>query len=1681
MRRLCVSVGRLVAAISAVMMVVSTHLAAATLGSTIQNTATVSYILDGYPTTFVTAPATFVVQARPTPSTIEFFRIAPAAPDAVSVRLHGSDYATDGVAAFTPIGQITMAGGAAIDLAQPVKIVPTTDYFSGEPIIVRVSDAGQNGDPAAIETVTTTIVSEAGDRVVLRLYESGPNTGVFYGYIQSANGAFATNDPILAVAQGEELIATYIDPFDATEVSTDVAGVDPFGRLFDSTNGQLTSGVTVTIVDDATGLPATVYGIDGVSAYPSTLTTGTTVTDAGGMVYTLSPGEFRFPIVLPGRYRLVVTAPAGYSAPSLATPADIAALTGGPFVISSASFLAAFDLTGTGDVQFDVPIDPRSDLIVAKEASAATAAIGDFIRYELVVANNGGATSAVILRDRLPTGFRYQPGSARVAGTAVVDPTISPDGSTLVFAPVIVPAGDTARLAYVAEVSAGARRGDAVNSAAAIDQNGLAISNTAEATVYIQEDLLRSRLTIVGRVAVDACNPDERAPRRLSRGEGVPGVRVVMETGAYALTDEDGLYHFEDVTTGTHVVQIDTESIPEGYDVVRCEANTRFAGSAISQFVDAQGGSLWRANFYLKRNVAAARTQEAAQEAQQKKAPVNDATEYKKYDQAWLEFQSPDPAIVYPAEGRTASARAVHLGVKHPVGTSVKLFVNGAPAPPFNFAGREVNSLRTTALTRFRGVDIGDGETVLSAIVVDGDNREITRLERRFYFVDKALRAEFLEEESVLIADGRNAPLIAVRITDEAGRTVHGGRQIDVIIDPPYRTKATTRVEDALPVSAPLAAESAASVGPDGVLRIELEPTVQTGRLRAVVKLDDGREEEIFAYLKPAMRDWIVVGLAEGKGALEKSSGALPKGKELVGEGRIAVFAKGAVKGGWLVTAAGDTAKGRGREDDELFDAIDPDARYPLYGDKSTQEFEAESRFPVFLKVEKDAFQALLGDYDTALSVSKLARYQRRMSGVRTIYESKNWSFTGFAADTNQTFQRDEVPADGTSGPYLVTAAPMVRNSETVIVQSRDRFRPDLIKSSTPYMRYIDYDIDFRTGEIVFRLPIAAADDLESLNVIVVEYETSAPVKRNVTAGGRLARRFLDQRAELGLTAIHEQAPNGLREGGDLGAVDATYKVSKTTEARVEYGRTRRETLTGHANADAFLAELTHISKSLQANAYYQEVDQNYGLKHQSSAVVGVRRFGAELAFKFQELTRQKTGAKVARYVDGKAYREENLATGATRSLAEIGLRQENATTSAAVGLRGVVEAPASGPTRRALLSTLDFKHSFDKLGLTLRGQRDQPIASSGDSNLFPKRTILGLDQRLWDVATLSVSHEIQEGDDASSGNTIVGLKADPWKGATISLAGDMVASDTGRRVGATFGLDQTVKITDKWTGSFGMSRRQQLSSDGAVDAPDDIVPDSPVSPLETDRNFTSIHIGAGYQSGATSGSTRFEHRKSEFGQRYTGIVGAAREVNEAFSFAAAARYEQNENQAAADSKALDARLGLALRPRASDKLIIFNRFDVKIDNVEGEFSSWKAINNLALNFMPDERWQVSLNHGIKYAQLFDGASTYEGLTQLLGLETRFDLTSSIDIGFRGMGLYSHNSHVLDYAYGPSIGVNPADNIWIGFGYNIVGLRDDDFIAAEYAQKGPFIQLRVKFDQRTARGLLDLISPEKSR
>lgn len=1000
------------------------------------------------------------------------------------------------------------------------------------------------------EMIVVDVYSTANDRIFIQLVETGTDTGEFCGYAFTDPETSEPDDSTLYVQPNEELRAKYQDRYDKEEVSETIALVDPNGRIFDSTTGDLLNGIQVSVVHADTGAPAEVYGHDGLSRYPSQLITGELIVDESGREYNLTDGEFLFPLMAPGHYRLELEPPPGYTVPSLATNFD--GLENSPFVINGASYSLAFELDGTGVVTFDVPMDPASEVILEKTAGVTTAAIGDFVPCTLKVTNAEPTGSRLVIRDTPARGLKLIRSSIHIDGRSATDDEIRLTGNYFEVRPAVIPSGQTVTIDYVMEVAAGTKNGLNRNTAIAHNGLGLAMSNTADVSILVYEDLLRSTSTITGRVVEESCGP---LPDPDAEQTGIPGVRIYLETGEYVVTDENGFYHFEQVEPGTHVVRLDDGVLPPGVQPLSCGDGK----AKNAQFVDLMGGVVGQSNFSLERSVDV--------EEMVAVQGFNESIEHKKYGQAWLDTQAPATRWVYPDPSRTPSTGSINIGIQHSPDAHIELRLNGKALSSGNFSGMLVSTNGETAISKWRSVDIQDGQNTLVAVMLDANGHETGRLTEDIWYIEEVTRARVLEENSQLVADGQSNPVIAVRFTDDGGRPVHSGRIMSVNVEPPYKLDTSGDIAGDIGISRSLADDGGVAVGNDGIAEVCLEPTLETGMVTLRVELDNGRVERLRAYLKPVPRPWIVVGLAEiglGEGAPgadglsgdgdTENTGNAPDEIDPFVDGRLALYAKGEVGNGWQATIAVDTKKRRGDFDQGFNREIDPSASYNLFGDNSYQQQDAASRYPVYAKLEKDKFQAMFGDYNTDLQETELARYSRELSGLKIVQEKDTYGISLFAAETNQGFNSDELAADGTSGPYQLSVAPILGQSETVTIETRDRLRPDRILDQRVLQRYLDYDLDYRTGLLVFRAPLDATDNAFNPNLIVVDYETSEDSERHITAGGRATTRLRDGDIELGATLVHEGGNTGnASQKSDLIALDMTVSVSDRTEIRAEY------------------------------------------------------------------------------------------------------------------------------------------------------------------------------------------------------------------------------------------------------------------------------------------------------------------------------------------------------------------------------------------------------------------------------------------------------------------------------------------------------------------------------------------------
>ena len=1645
-------------------------------GTEVVNVASMTYTIGSNRRTIGTGAATFVIRPPATPAVIEFFRYAPTAENPIYRNINGTDYSPSGEVngAFSSIGDPLTTRRTKLNLSSAIPLIPAMTYLSGELMFVRVTDKGQNMNSSEIETVVITIEASNGDVITVRLYETGPDTGEFFAYLPSISGEVIQNDNTISSGGNTSLTATYINAFDSTNVTVDTAVLNPLNSVFSSADGAPIDDAIVTLVNVDTGAQATVYGVDGFSTFPSEVMSGEDAVDSAGLVYESNVGQFSFPVVEPGNYRIEVIPPEGFSFSSVVSQSDLNELgEQAGFVITAASMGETFTVTEEGPLRFDIPLDPESNIVLTKAADRKTADVGDYVNYTVTVQNTGDSAAAVDLFDTLPIGFRYVPGTTRIASLPAEEPNISEDATLLTFDMDALPSGETITLNYSLLVGPGAHLGDAVNEAVVRDPLMQPISNTARAGVTLREDLLRSTSTIIGRVTEQSCDGDAAWARPIDRGVGVDGVRLYMETGAYVVTDSDGLFHFEGISEGTHVVQVDEETLPKGFELMTCEENTRYAGVNNSKFIDVQGGGIWRANFYLK--------QTGETDVIVEEESFKDTTEHLDFDGLWLNEQDASAEWAYPSAERTPSIPSTHVGIKHASGQRVTIRLNDRDIAGYYFQGADTSANGQVKISRWRGLPLQDGRNVFLADVRNADGSVAETIRQEIWYVKDIARATAVPDQSVLVADGRTSPEIAIRLEDQSGRPVHAGRIARVNLEEPYRlfdAEGDDRLrEQTETLIAPLSNRREFAVGRDGIMRVPLEPTLKTGKVTVKVTLDTGREIPIYMYLEPEKRDWILVGLAEGSAALQDVKGNMHAfagdADDVVTDGRVAFFAKGMVKGNWLMTLAVDTDKRRGNRDTGFEGEIDPNAYYSLYGDRTYQEFEGVSRYPLFIKLEKRQAYALFGDFDTNVTEGRLTSYNRKLTGLKAEYLDDNLQVLGFAAETNQGFVKDEIAAEGLSGPYRLSNERVLPQSEEIIVETRDRVRPDIILETKTLVRYLDYTLDYYTGEIIFRLPVDATDANFNPNVIVVDYETSEDAERNVTAGGRVQAQFLDDKVQVGSTFTHENGSSfaaGVKSN-QIG-VDVIAQISDSTELRAEYAVTDQSG-DGAGIADAKLLELVHTSESVLAEAYFREEEAGFGLGQRASNTNGVRRYGARGTVKLQEKNNAETGRRSTRQMEVEAYREENLSTGNARTSGEILATQDGTKLDASVGLRIAQDDLVNGDDRTSLLAVARGSYDISKHGITIQASAETPISGLDEVSAQPQRFMLGVDKRVGNFATLNLRHEILNGGGEQSANTTLGVSATPWSGGTATVAADNVTNDSGRRLGATVGLDQSVRITDKISGQVGVRARRMLRSEADFL---EVAPDAVISPFETNEDFQSIYIGSAYRNEEMSASGRVEVRDTDDDQTWVMSGSLARDLSDTLSLAATARGRiASATSEAGSDQQYEARIGASWRPRNEDT-VWFNRFDVINSRPLNDINTTKLVNNAAMNTMVTDRWQVSTNVGTKYVKTELNDRTVSNWTHLLGAETRFDVTEKVDLGLRGAVMANKDTGTA-YSWGPSVGVSPVDNVWISAGYNVQGFKDKDFEAAEYARKGIYLQLRVKFDQNTADGLLSRISP----
>jgi len=1925
-------------------------------GTVVRNAGTVAYELgSGAVRTTVSNEVRLAVEPLPSRAAITLARYDAASSSSNTV----GQTQCRSASGFFPLLLPSPQGQDALDPAQPIPLQDTRVAHAGDPLFVRVVDFDRNRDGNVIETVDVRVaVAATGDAEVLRLSETGANTGTFVGYI-GTTASTASADCALQVERNAVLAATYVDPGDDTDAAQADALVDPFGLVFDSQTGTAINGARVRLIDVATGLPAPVFGDDGVSRYPNEMITGQVVTDQGGTQYSLPAGVFRFPLVAPGSYRLEVFPPASHAFPSQRTIEDLQTLPGAPYRLQPGSYGQSFIVTAAPAVAVDVPLDSAANALqLRKTAGQQIATTGDFVQYTLTLQNasEAGTFTTVQVVDRLPAGARFRPGSLRLNGVRIADPTIAADGASFTYVHPALAVSETIELRYVVEFTV-AMRGmkDAINTAQA-HAPGNVRSNEARSLVRMNEELFSQNGFIVGRVFEGTCDS--------AAGEdtGVAGVRIYLEDGRYGVTDENGRFHFEGLEPGTHSVQLDKLTLPDYLELAPCADRMGHAGRDYSQFAELRGGTLWRSDFVLRQKAApvgdvqfefnssllpgdeddglaahqavvrvggvtvgntrtmvmlpkgfeyipgsatvdgnkvtdaknqligagdpvvslvdgvvvarlgelpagAVRTlrfetrstpaaagaltvralamfdspaksgmrtqpiesqfnrgaarygrsqltftprfdvlktelvaadeaalrslimawhgarditiravghadslrisgrnrqvfadnyalskaraqtvanylavslnvpddhvhvegrgsdelvnagKDAASHAANRRveiviegarfeanAPlemVKAGGEPQKLETAGVVLRGPGGAVartvrnvmtqvertgtqsididqlspgirwLTPEADAVPAIASIKIAIQHEPSQSAELSLNGVAVNKLNFDGVAFNEANTVGLSRWRGVDLIDGDNEFLAKVLDADGKTVWNAKRTVHYGGSPVRAEIDKEASRLIADGRSRPVIALRMFDKYGKPARSGTIANFGIDSPYRSWWEVEQLNDNQILSTGSREPQVEVRENGLALIELEPTTVSGNAVIRLRFSERQSDEYKVWLAPAARDWILVGIAEGTAAYNSISGnmetasAADREEGFEQDGRVAFFAKGRIKGDFLLTMAYDSAREQEDARDRLHGTIEPDRYYLLYGDGTEQRFEAASQNKLYLKIERRQFVAMFGDFDTGFTVTELTKYNRSLSGLRADFAGERVSVSGFAARTDTGLVQDELQGDGTSGLYHLSRSPIVIGSDKVRIEIRDRFEITRVVETRELSRFIDYDLDYERGTVFFKEPVQSRDHELNPVFIVADYEVRSGGEDETTGGLRVATMLAADKLELGASAVFQGA-----QAGDTTIVgsDLTWRLTPETRVRAEVAQSQSDDPLRPESSAAWLVEGKHASEHLEARAWARETESGFGVDQQLTADTGTRSAGVDARYKFTE----------SLMVSGEVQHQDVLVSGAERMLVSADARMNKEGYGVGVGLRHVADEDASGDERISdqafVTGSVDF---WDGL-VTLRGSHDATLGGKDASVDYPARSILGVDYNLSDATTLFAEYERAEGSQIEADTTRIGMRTRPWERTQVKSSINTQATEYGPRTFANFGLTQGFQWKDNWAFDIGVDQSNTLRGP-------DLEPLNPNAPLASGsmtEDFFAAFVGAQYRKELWQLTSRLEHRNSDNDDRWSSTTGWYREPVEGHAMSVSLQAFDSSTLLGGGNTEAVGRLAWAFRPDSS-RWIVFDRFELKYDehsDALSAFESSRLVNNLHANWQLNPALQLGLQYGVRYVSSTFEGEKYAGISDIAGVDLRRQLTRRFDLGVHAAVLHSWESDVLDFSTGLDVGTTVAKNVWISLGYNFAGFRDDDFSASRHTAEGPYLKIRIKADQDTFKDLsLDSLRPSR--
>lgn len=1451
--------------------------------------------------------------------------------------------------------------------------------------------------------------------------------------------------------------------------------------------------------------------------------------------------SFSFVHLAAGTYSINVRSPStsGAGFPSILTIPEVnanALAAGNTFDVRQSSFGAngaadangstvlgsgQFTVTDSEFASFDVPLDRNSNgaLVIDKNVATSQVEVGGLVEYTIQIRNNGEVTlDNVRIEDSLPYGFKYVPRTARIDGTRIADPA-GGLGPRLTFA--VGQLGHAAsdipsdvQLSYYLQATAGAVDSDGINTAVGFGEAGVRTGDRAiasnvdrEKVEIIQRGVLSDKAYIFGKVFVDVNCDNEQ-----TEGEWPIGaVKLYMEDGTYAITDENGQYSLYGLEPGLHVIKVDPLTLPEGLTLKPID--NRHAADGDSRFVDLVDGEYHRADFavacpapalmeqvhqqIINRNrtingnwmleEAARFDPTRANQNVERRADSNGelgqgiigstnagsdiitgvqqspliATNFNIADELTVKEDQQDKMPITQDIVGTVTAKQAKAGeflwpksdtsvygrfmVVVRTGVSPALFVNGERVSDEKLGEQFINKRERAQVMAWYGVSLQPGPNLVEVKGKDPFGNLRVLAKGTFHSPGLATRLEVEALDKTVPADGgRSAAKVAIRVLDKFDRPARGIHF--VTLDVSDGIWAETDIQDKT--------QGFQARVRGGETIMHLRSSEFTGTVDVVATTDEFEDKTEIDFVA-SNRSLVVSGVAEAGyhfGSINDDGYGPTAQKDGIGdngvETRAALFMKGKIKGGMHLTLSYDTDKD---SDTDLLRDINPNEYYPIPGDNSVRGFEAQSRSKLYAKIEKDRHSLLWGDYvtDAQAQHRDVARVSRTLTGARATYDDGKLQAQVFAAEEEDAYQELFLAANGTAMLYRIPGGNVARNSEVIEIVTYDRqsnnanpanadpailVQPNGIELKRETLqRFIDYTVDYVTGDIRFTRSIPSLDSEANPNFIRIAYNRETGGEDNIVAGVRLA---YDVNEKLTVGASHTQDDNDTT-GTDVSGVFATITPNDSTKISLSAGT------------------MSHNNATEDGNAMMAEVNKQWGDKGTTVATYGraeqgFTNTGSGVSADNQQL-RINHSQNITKdlKINGEFLNTEVLSSGDQR---------RNAAITADYRIK---EWVVRAGTRRAEISTGGQDDTSDSMIVGI-GRGFELFGRQGNVNLEHEQEVGQQERTRWTTDANWQVHEKAK---------LYGR----YEQIDSILGGAGIASN--RQTNGSFGIESTWIPSTTVYNEYrmrGVTDGRDLESATGIRGDVELEPGLRLNPsfefietMEGQRDNGSIAASLGITDSRDDNSRkslRIESRLDE--QRHYYGMDASYVARVSLNWSSFIREDLRVTENVGSDNELDHVLtvGLAHRPRLDNAYHSLWLYQWKLQE--------SAVDREVHLFSTHQNWQVAENFilsgrfGIKFEEYDLLDTTFRTNVWMTDGRLIYDLTRRIDLDVHGGMLATNGIDELRYSVGLGVNFLLNRNIRVHTGYNFVGFEEHDLDGEGYNAQGFNIGLQYKFDEK---------------